>query len=80
LTDIARYKDEVNTNDIVMNWLRNLNTIELWGLCELWNNRDFKPVEFDGFKKQAGLKSFLMTKKMDRIYKHNRCNFQIVKI
>ena len=27
------------------------------------NNPDFKPIEFDGFKKQAGLNSFTMTAK-----------------
>ncbi|MGM0479785.1 MAG: hypothetical protein ACQERC_11230 [Bacteroidota bacterium] len=29
LTDIARYKDSANTNDIIKNCLRNRNTIEL---------------------------------------------------
>ena len=31
LTDIARYKDSNNTDDIIKNWLRNRNTIELLG-------------------------------------------------
>jgi hypothetical protein len=56
LTDIARYKDATNTDDIIKNWLRNRNTIELLGFWELMYNPNFKPVEFDGFKKQAGLK------------------------
>ena len=62
-TDIARYKDAEHTDDIIKNWLRNRNTIELLGFWELMHNRDFKPVEFDGFKKQAGLNSFTMTPK-----------------
>nr|WP_143073001.1 hypothetical protein [Parapedobacter indicus] len=33
------------------NWLRNRNTIELLGFWEILNNPDFKPVEFDGFRK-----------------------------
>lgn len=55
LTDIARHKDELHTDDIVKNWLRNRNTIELLGFWEQLHNPDFKPVEFDGFRKQAGL-------------------------
>jgi len=63
LTDIARYKDAQNTDDIIKNWLRNRNTIELLGFWETIYNPDFKPVEFDGFRKQAGLNSFVMTPK-----------------
>jgi len=63
LTDIARHKDPINTDDIIKNWLRNRNTIELLGFWEQLHNPDFKPVEFDGFRKQAGLNSFTMTPK-----------------
>jgi len=63
LTDIARHKDAVNTDDIIKNWLRNRNTIELLGFWEQLHNPTFKPVEFDGFRKQAGLNSFTMTPK-----------------
>ncbi|MEO1053283.1 MAG: KilA-N domain-containing protein [Bacteroidota bacterium] len=63
LTDIARYKDSANTDDIIKNWLRNRNTIELLGFWEHLYNPDFKPVEFDGFRKQAGLNSFVLTPK-----------------
>jgi len=63
ITDIARYKDPEHTDDIIKNWLRNRNTIELLGFWEILNNPDFKPVEFDGFRKQAGLNSFTMTAK-----------------
>lgn len=63
LTDIARYKDPNQTDDIIKNWLRNRNTIELLGYWELMYNPDFKPVEFDGFRKEAGLNSFVLTPK-----------------
>lgn len=63
LTDIARYKDAASTDDIIKNWLRNRNTIELLGFWEQMYNPDFKPVEFDGFRKQAGLNSFVLTPK-----------------
>jgi hypothetical protein len=61
LTDIAKYKDSQEANDIIRNWLRNRNTIEFLGLWEQLNNKDFKPVEFDGFRKEAGLNSFTMS-------------------
>jgi hypothetical protein len=63
LTDIARYKDSAATDDLIRNWLRNRNTIEFLGIWEQLNNSDFKPVEFDGFRKQAGLNSFTLTPK-----------------
>ncbi|MBX2925840.1 MAG: KilA-N domain-containing protein [Chitinophagaceae bacterium] len=54
LTDIARYKGAGHTDDIIKNWMRNRNTIELLGFWETIYNPDFKSVEFDGFRKQAG--------------------------
>ncbi len=63
LTDIARHKDKDNTDDIIKNWLRNRNTIELLGFWEKLHNPFFKPVEFDGFRRLAGLNSFTMTPK-----------------
>jgi len=48
---------------IIKNWMRNRNTIELLGFWETIHNPDFKPLEFDGFRKQAGLNSFVMPPK-----------------
>ncbi|MDC7227592.1 MAG: KilA-N domain-containing protein [Spirochaetales bacterium] len=62
-TDIAKYKNLDRKNDLIRNWLRNRNTIEFLGIWEQLNNPDFKSVEFDGFKKQAGLNSFTLTPK-----------------
>ena len=63
LTDIARYKDPEHTDAIIQNWMRNRNTVELLGLWETIHNPDFKPLEFEGFRKQAGLNSFVLTPK-----------------
>ncbi len=63
LTDMARYKDPKRTDYIIQNWLRNRTTIEFLGIWEHLNNPDFKPIEFDGFRKQAGLNSFVLTAK-----------------
>jgi len=63
LTDIARHRNPDHTDDLIRNWLRNRNTIEFLGIWESLNNPGFKPVEFDGFRKQAGLNSFTLTPK-----------------
>ncbi|MGV0754386.1 KilA-N domain-containing protein [Empedobacter brevis] len=63
LTDIARHKDPEHTDTIIQNWMRNRNTIELLGFWETIYNSNFKPLEFEGFRKQAGLNSFVMTPK-----------------
>lgn len=63
LTDIARFKDAEHTDVIIQNWMRNRNTVELLGLWEKIHNPEFKPLEFEGFRKQAGLNSFVLTPK-----------------
>ncbi len=63
LTDIAKSKNSTDANDIIRNWLRNRNTIEFLGVWERIYNPDFKTVEFDGFKKEAGLNSFTLSSK-----------------
>ena len=61
LTDIARIKDSDNPRYIIQNWMRNRNTIEFLGVWESLYNPDFNRVEFDAFRTQAGLNSFVMT-------------------
>jgi hypothetical protein len=63
LTDIAKHKDKERTDYIISNWLRNRNTIEFLGIWEVINNSNFNPIEFDGFRKKAGLNSFILTSK-----------------
>jgi len=63
LTDIARHKSSGRSDDLIRNWLRNRNTLEFIGIWEQLNNPNFKPVEFDGFRKQSGLNSFTLTPK-----------------
>lgn len=60
LTDIARYKSD-SPHDVVKNWLRNRETIEFLGIWESLHNPDFKQVEFDRFRGQAGLNAFTMS-------------------
>jgi len=61
LTDIAKYKNPKDANEIIRNWLRNRNTIEFLGIWEKIHNDNFKPIEFDGFRKEAGLNSFTLS-------------------
>ena len=51
ITDIVRYKYSERTDEFICNWLRNCNTIEFRGDWKQINKPNFKPVEFDGFKK-----------------------------
>lgn len=60
LTDIAKYKTD-DTSSVIANWMRNRNTIEFLGIWETLYNPDFKPLEFEGFKKEAGLNAFTMS-------------------
>jgi hypothetical protein len=61
LTDIARYKNPDDPNGVIANWLRNRNTIEFLGIWEQLYNPDFKPLEFEGFKQEAGLNAFTLS-------------------
>jgi len=60
LTDIAKYKTD-DASAVIGNWMRNRNTIEFLGIWESLYNPDFKPLEFEGFRKQAGLNAFTLS-------------------
>lgn len=63
LTDIARYKDKDRSDYILQNWMRTRSAIEYLGLWEKLYNPNFNSIEFDGFRKQSGLNSFVLTPK-----------------
>lgn len=60
LTDIARHKSDDPTA-VIGNWMRNRNTIEYLGIWEILYNPGFKHLEFDGFRKEAGLNAFTLS-------------------
>jgi hypothetical protein len=60
LTDIAKYKTQ-DTSAVIANWMRNRNTIEFLGIWETLYNPSFKPLEFEGFRKEAGLNAFTLS-------------------
>ncbi len=60
ITDLARHKSDEPTA-VIGNWMRNRNTIEFLGIWESLYNPDFKPLEFEGFRKEAGLNAFTLS-------------------
>ena len=61
LTDIAKYRNSEEPFSVINNWMRSRSTIEFVGLWEKLNNPDFKPIEFDRFKNQAGSNYFVLS-------------------
>lgn len=62
LTDIARYKSD-DPAAVIQNWMRNRDVLEFLGLWEKLHNDNFNPLEFEGFRKQAGANAFTMSQK-----------------
>jgi len=60
LTDMVK---KFGGESILYNWLRNRNTLEFLGIWEQLYNPNFKSIEFDRFKSQAGLNSFALSPK-----------------
>ena len=67
LTDMARYKDKQRTDYIIQNWLRSRSTIEYLGVWEQLHNPNFNPIEFDGFRNQAGLNELVVLSNMESL-------------
>ena len=62
LTDIARYKSD-DPAAVIQNWMRGRDVIEFLGLWESLHNPNFNPIEFEGFRNQAGANAFTMSPK-----------------
>ncbi len=62
ITDMANAKDgSGRAADVIKNWIRTRTTIEFLGAWEQLYNLNFKVVEFDHFKMEAGLPSFVLS-------------------
>lgn len=61
LTDIARYRNSQEPFSIINNWMRSRSTIEFLGLWEKLSNPDFKPLEFERFRNEAGSNYFVLS-------------------
>jgi hypothetical protein len=60
LTDMAKSKNPEFPADVVKNWMRTRFTMDFMGSWETMHNPNFKLVEFDQFRKQAGVNSFVL--------------------
>jgi len=64
LTDMAKARtDSARAADVIKNWLRARSTLEFLGTWEVMYNPNFKVVEFDHFKSEAGLHTFTLSAK-----------------
>jgi hypothetical protein len=61
ITDIAKYRNSLEPFSVINNWMRTRSTIEFIGLWEQLNNPDFKPIEFDRFRMEAGSNYFVLS-------------------
>ena len=61
LTDFARYANPDEPKIPIHTWLRNKDVILYLGLWEKINNLDFKGIEFDTFKNEAGKNDFYLS-------------------
>ena len=62
ITDIAAAKsDNSRAADVIKNCIRSRSTLEFLGTWEQIYNPDFKVVEFDHFKQEAGLHTFTLS-------------------
>lgn len=71
LTDIAKYRS-IDPRVTIHNWLRGRDVVEFLGLWEVLHNLDFKRIDFDTFKENAGSNAFVFsirdwTEKLDAI-------------
>ena len=63
LTDIARLKTDGETNPVIANWMRRVDTLEYLKLWEQINNDNFNPTDFEGFKSKPEENAFTISPK-----------------
>ena len=61
ITDIAKFRNISEPFSVINNWMRSRSTIDFIGLWEILNNSNFKPIEFDRFKNEAGNNYFVLS-------------------
>ena len=63
LTDIAKQREQSEPNDVIRAWIRNSNTLIFLKEWEIVHNKNFKPVQMDGFRLDAQDNSRAITAK-----------------
>ena len=61
LSDIAKKKNSEEPRFVIINWLRNRNTVEFLGIWEKIHNPNFNRVGFDTVRLNTGLNSFTIS-------------------
>lgn len=61
LTDIAKYRNQEEPNDIIKNWLRTRNTLEYLGLWEQMYNPQFNNEYFNELLSKSGSNAFVIS-------------------
>lgn len=61
LTDLARYKNEINPGDVIIKWMSNKSSFDFYCLWEELFNEDFKLAESREFKNDSANQSFTMS-------------------
>ena len=78
LTDIAKFKNPDDAFIVINNWMRSKDTILFLGLWEQLYNPDFKPLEFDRFKNEAGANAFTLSPQKWIASKNHACYEQLI--
>lgn len=60
LTDIAKYRSS-EPRITIHNWLRGRDIVEFLGLWEALHNPNFKRIDFEAFKENAGTNAFVFS-------------------
>ena len=63
VTDIAKKFNKDNPSSLIINWLRNRDTIEFLSVWEKLHNPEFNLIEFDKIRKESGYNSFILSAK-----------------
>jgi len=61
LTDLARYKNELNPGDVIIKWMSNKSSFDFYCLWEELFNEKFKLAESREFKNSSANQSFTMS-------------------
>ena len=61
LTDIARHRNSLEPSSVINNWMRGRSTIDFLGLWERLGNPNFKPLDFERFRGEAGSNYFVLS-------------------
>ena len=61
----SEFKTDGETNPVIANWMRKVDTLVFLKLWEQINNINFKPTDFEGLKSKQGENAFTILQKMD---------------